>query len=99
MNTRFEPFAQRYPSHFSGRSIQLHTFLEQRQLPLLQSADERRARIDSLEQLEKHATFMRKTFVEKMGGLPNRDCPLNPQTTKILDMGDYTVEGVVFNAR
>lgn len=99
MSARFDPFAQRHPSHFSGRSTQLHGFLEQRQLPLLQAADERRARINSLEQLEKHAAFMRKMFVEKMGGLPKRDCPLNPQTTKILDMGDYTVEGVVFNAR
>lgn len=51
MSHLFDPLAQRSPSSFSGRSIQFHNFLEQRQLALLQAADERRAEIDSLEKL------------------------------------------------
>ncbi len=99
MSRDFEPLAHRSPSNFSGRSTQFHTFLEQRQMPLLQAADERRRQIDSIDKLRAHNEFMRKTFIEKMGGIPPRDCPLNPRITTVTDRGDYTVEGVVFNSR
>ena len=99
MSSLFEPLAYRSPPCFSGRSTQFHTFLEQRQLPLLQAADERRARIDSLDALRAHNEFMRKSFLEQIGGLPVRDCPLDPRITRITDQGDYTVESVVFLAR
>ena len=99
MSSLFEPLNNRSPSVFSGRAIQFHNFLEQRQLRLLQAADERRARINSIEDLRAHNECMRKTFLDQIGGLPVRDCPLNPRITRISDQGDYTVESVVFSAR
>ena len=99
MSREFEPLTHRAPSSFSGRSTQFHTFLEQRQMPLLQAADERRAKIDSIEKLRAYNAFMRNTFIEKLGGLPVRDCPLNPVTTKVADRGGYVEESVIFNSR
>ena len=99
MSRDFEPLNYRSPSSFSGRSTQFHVFLEQRQMSLLQAADERRGQIDSIDKLRTHNEFMRKTFLDKMGGLPARDCPLNPRVTHVTDRGTYTVEGVVFNSR
>lgn len=99
MSQAFLPFVHRSPSNFSGRSTQFHTFLEQRQMPLLQAADDRRRQIDSIEKLRAHNELMRKTFIENMGGIPKRNCPLDPQVTKVTDRGDYTVESVAFKSR
>ncbi len=99
MNYDLQAFSNMSPSNFSGRYTQFHEFLDQRQLALLQEADVRRSQIDSLEKLQTYTRTMRETFIEKMGGIPKRDCPLDAKTLNVIDMGGYTIESVLYSAR
>ena len=99
MSSEFQNFSLRNASVYSGRNAQLHEFLTRRQLALLDRNDTLREEIDSLEKLQAYTKTMRETFIEKMGGIPKRDCPLNGKTTKVMDMGSYTIESVIFTAR
>ena len=99
MSGEFKHFENASPSMFAGPYMQLHEFLDRRQEELLQKGDEARDRIDSLEKLHAHNARMKTAFIEKMGGIPERDCPLNAQITGTVDMGDYTVENIVYCAR
>ena len=99
MSGEFQSFLYMSPSTFSGRFTQLHEFLDQRQLALLEKCDEQRAKIDSLEKLQAYADTMRKTFIQKIGGIHERDCPLDARTVDVIDMGDYTIESIVYQAR
>jgi len=99
MSSEFIAFTYMNPSAFSGRYTQLHEFLTARQLPLLDKSDARRAQIDTIEKKQEYAEYMRKAFIQKMGGIPERDCPLNAKTTNVIDMGTYTIESVIYTAR
>ena len=99
MSGEFQSFLYMSPSAFSGRFTQLHEFLDQRQLALLQKCDEKRNKIDSLDALQTYARTMRETFIQKIGGIPARDCPLDAKTVDIIDMGDYVIESVIYQAR
>ena len=99
MSGEFQSFLYMSPSAFSGRFTQLHEFLDRRQLALLQKCDEQRAKVDSLETLQTYARTMRETFIQKIGGIPERDCPLDAKTVDSIDMGDYIIESVIYQAR
>lgn len=99
MDIEFKHFSQFSPSRFSGRANQLNDFVNRRHLALLDEGDAKRAELDTIEKVEAHAAEMRKTFLEKLGGIPERDCPLDPITTKIIEKERFTLESVVFKAR
>lgn len=97
--SEFKAFSEMTHTSYCGRFTQLNEFLLMRQLPMLQAGDERRAQLDSVEKVQAYAKEMRETFIEKLGGVPERECPLNPQITSVRDMGNYTQEAVIFNSR
>ena len=99
MSDGFASFAELNPSMFSGRATQLNEFITERQKKLLDRGDEARAKLNSLDQVKDHARRMRETFIEKLGGIPARDRPLEAETTKTLRQDGYTLESVVFQAR
>ena len=98
MDQAFRLFSNFAPNRFSGRANQLNDFVNRRQLALLDAGDEGRAHLDTVEKVKAHADTMRKTFLEKLGGIPPRDCPPDPVTTKVTDRGDFTLEAVVFKS-
>ena len=99
MSGEFAPFAGMNSSIFSGRATQLNEFLAERQKKMLDRGDEVRAKLNSLDQVKDHARRMRETFIEKLGGIPARDCPPDAKTTKVLRQDGYTLESIVFRAR
>jgi len=99
MSNDFSSLNSFSPPVFFGRHTQLNEFLVRRQMALLQKGDEQRGQIDSIEKLKSHAMSMRKMFIEKLGGIPKRDCPLNARTVKIVDMGTFTIEDIIYTPR
>ncbi len=99
MSEAFQIFSSMSPNDFSGRYVQLHEFLTARQLALLDRGDANRARLNSVEQVREYARYMKETFIEKMGGIPQRTCPLDGRTVSRIDCGSYTIENVVYTAR
>ena len=99
MDNQFRYFSEFSPNRFSGRANQLNDFVNRRHLTLLDTGDAQRAELDTIEKVEAHAAKMRETFLEKLGGVPERDCPLDPITTKIIEKEQFTLESVVFKAR
>lgn len=99
MSGNFHVFSNMSPSVFSGRFTQLHEFLDRRQTALLDRHDARRAEIRSREQLQEYASFMRETFIRKMGGIPPRDCPLDARVVKTVECDSFTIESVIYKAR
>ena len=99
MSGEFTSFTGLNPSMFSGRATQLNEFLTERQKILLDRGDEVRNQLDSVEKIREYARIMRETFIEKLGGIPERGCPLNPRTTKVLRGDGYTLEAVVYMSR
>ena len=97
--SEFKAFSEMTHTSYCGRFTQLNEFLLMRQLPMINAGDERRAQLDSVEKVQAYAKEMRETFIEKLGGVPERECPLNPQITSVRDMGNYTQEAVIFNSR
>ena len=99
MSGTFDTFSYMSPDDFSGRYVQLHEFLTARQLALLDQSDANRAKLDSTEKVQAYAQYMKETFIQKMGGIPKRTCPLNARTVGIIDRGSYTIETVCYTAR
>lgn len=99
MKESFDTFAWMSPNDFSGRYVQLHEFLTARQLALLDKSDANRAKIDSIEKHQAYAKYMKETFIQKMGGIPERTCPLDVKITSRLDKGNYTIENLMYTAR
>ena len=99
MDQEFIYFSEFSPNRFSGRANQLNDFVNRRHWALLDAGDAQRAELDTIEKVEAHAAKMRRIFLEKLGGIPKRDCPLDPMTTKIIEKERFTMESVVFKAR
>ncbi|MBQ4354820.1 MAG: prolyl oligopeptidase family serine peptidase [Clostridia bacterium] len=99
MENEFKPYASFNPSGFSGRATQLNEFISRRHHTHLDAGDAQRNQLDTVEKVEAHAKKMRETFIEKIGGIPERDCPLDAQITGVRDNGTYMVESIVFRAR
>ncbi|MBE6570052.1 MAG: hypothetical protein E7658_07560 [Ruminococcaceae bacterium] len=92
-------FAWQTHNMFSGRTLQFYEFLKKEQLSMLEAGDARRAQLDTIEKVEAYAKNMRKEFLESLGEIPMRDCPLDAHITKTIDMGNYIIENVIFKAR
>ena len=99
MNNEFANFSLFSPNRFSGRANQLNEFVNRRHHALLDAGDEQRNQLDTLEKVATHAARMRKTFIEKLGGIPDRNCPLDPVTTKVIEREQHIVESVAFKSR
>ncbi len=99
MSQEFQTFSHKSPSAFSGRFTQFNRFLEDRQLALLKEGDEHRAELDTIEKVQAHAAAMKQEFMERLGDIPMRDCPLDARVEFVRDMGAYTIENVIFQAR
>ena len=99
MSGSFDTFSYMSPNDFSGRYVQLHEFLTARQRALLDKSDARRNQLDSVEAVQAYAAYMKDTFIQKMGGIPERTCPLNAQVISRIDRGSYIIENLHYTAR
>lgn len=78
---------------------QLKEFIYRNQEAMFDQGDARRDQVKTPEALRRYNEAMRAAFVEAIGGRMTDNTPLNPRVTKRADMGDYTIEAVIFNAR
>lgn len=99
MKTLFSAFENISPEGFCECRNQLNDFITNRHLNLLCEAEERRNSINTEEELRIYAEEMRKRFLYETGGIPKRNCELNAKTVKVIDMGNFTLENIVFNSR
>lgn len=78
----------------------LFLHIKQRAEVCYEKAREKRASIQTKEELEAYADKMRKTFIEKMGGLPyDSTLPLNSQITGVIEEPGLRIEKVIFESR
>jgi len=66
--------------------------------PLFAAMRERKAQVKTPEDVLAHQRYVRETFLELIGGLPERT-PLNPRRVGLLERGGYTVEKLLFESR
>ncbi|MCX7705749.1 MAG: acetylxylan esterase [bacterium] len=52
-----------------------------------------------MEDLKKWQKFIRKSFINNIGGLPDSDCPLNPEITGTIREKGLTIEKIIFQSR
>ena len=70
MSTGIKNFSRISPSDYSGRFLQLNEFISKRHFELLDKSDAARAEVKSIDDLKVYSEFMRKNFIEKLGGIP-----------------------------
>ena len=95
----FEAFERMTHQYNRTSYEQLKDFIYREQEKMFDRADERREQLKTPEQLSQYRSEMRRIFLEAIGGKIETDAPLNPQITNLLDMGDYTIEAVIFQSR
>ena len=78
---------------------QLKDFIYREQEGMFDRADEQRAGVQTLEELQSYNAAMKQVFLDAIGGKIETDAPLNAKVTGKLDMGDYTIESIIFNSR
>jgi len=66
--------------------------------PLFEKMRERKKRLATPDQVIAHQTYVRETFIELIGGLPERT-PLNPRRVGTLRRDGYSVEKLIFESR
>jgi len=99
MGKAFERFSAIDHSYDRTSADQLRDFLYGMQEKLFAEGEKKRAAIMTPEALETHNKEVRRKFLEGLGSIPESDCPLDAKITKTDDMGDYTMEQVVFCVR
>ena len=95
----FEVFDQMTHQYNRTSYEQLKEFIYRYQEELLDRGDALRDSVRTPEELASFRLEMREKFLEKIGGLPPMDTPLDPVVTGMLDGGDFTVEAVRFTTR
>ena len=78
---------------------QLKDFLYKSQEKMFDRADEEREQIRTLGELKQYNARMKQVFMDAIGGELKYDTPLNARVTGKLDLGDYSIESVIFNSR
>ncbi|MBM4040743.1 MAG: hypothetical protein FJ290_19745 [Planctomycetes bacterium] len=66
--------------------------------PLLEKMRERKQKVQTAADVLAHQRYLRETFAELIGGLPERT-PLNPRRVGRLERSGYAVEKVLFESR
>ncbi len=95
----FEVF-DRMSHHYNRTSYeQLKDFIYRQQEKMFDKADEAREKIQTPEQLARYNDEMQQAFDQAIGGEIVTDVTLDPQTAHILDMGEYTIESILFRSR
>ena len=69
-----------------------------RAFPCLENGDRRRDTVTA-ESLGEYQKFVRDSFLESIGGLPDSTAPLNARTVRTHDMGGFILENVIFESR
>lgn len=95
----FEAFERMTHQYNRTSYEQLKDFIYREQEHMFIYADIKREMLKTPEQLSQYRSQMREAFLEAIGGKIETDAPLNPQITNRLDMGDYTIEAVIFQSR
>lgn len=95
----FEAFEQMTHQYNRTSYEQLKELIYRNQEVMFDRGDEKRELVRTLGALRRYNEEMRAAFVEAIGGTMTADAPLNPRITGRLDMGDYTIESVIFTSR
>lgn len=78
---------------------QLKNHIYSRSELAFKKGDEKRDSIKSLRDLKKYQNFIKKRFIENIGGLPDFDIPLNAEITGKIKEKDLTIEKIIFQSR
>ena len=99
MEKKFEVFSAINHNHDRTGADQLRDFTYRLQEKLFAEGEKKRASISSTEELESYNKEVRKQFLEGLGSIPLYDGPLDAKVTKVDDMGEYTMEQILFCVR
>ena len=80
-------------------AAQLERHIIKRTEDALETGDAKRAGITDLHSFETRRNAMRKEFIDRMGGLPVMDTPLNPVHTGDVRGNGFTIEKIIFESR
>ena len=78
---------------------QLKNHIYSRSKVAFEYGDRNRDLIKDLQALKKYQDFIRKKFIENIGGLPDSNTPLNPEITGKIKEKDITIEKIIFQSR
>jgi cephalosporin-C deacetylase-like acetyl esterase len=78
---------------------QLKQYVYNRSNDAFSSGDKARDDIESKKQLENRQAYIRKKFIEAIGGLPASDTPLNAKITGTVECDGFKIEKVIFESR
>lgn len=95
----FEVFEQMTHQYNRTSYEQLKEFIYREQEKMFDRADKRREQLQMPELLSRYCSEMREVFLKAIGGKVKTDIPLEPRITNRLNMGEYTIEAVVFQSR
>lgn len=70
-----------------------------RALPCLKAGDIRREKTDSPEKLKEYQKFVRDSFLDSIGGLPDMTTPLNARRVASREINGFIIENIVFESR
>jgi len=77
---------------------QLPRYLRERATEHFEAERDRKDRIDSVADAERHADEQRRAFLDALGGLPDESTPLHTERTGGFERDGYAVETIVFES-
>lgn len=87
------------PSHFYDMKSQLKDFIYDRTRKALEKGRTQRSQISTKEQLKDWQTYIRKLFLDSLGGLPSCETPLKPQITGTITGNGFRIEKLIYQSR
>ncbi|MGF7146082.1 cephalosporin-C deacetylase-like acetyl esterase [Anaerotaenia torta] len=87
------------PSHFYDIKSQLKDYVYHNTLMNLEKGRLARRQIHTREQLQERQSFVRKLFIEALGGIPSCGTPLNSRVTGIIRGDGFRIEKVIYESR
>ncbi|GAA4653811.1 alpha/beta hydrolase family protein [Anaerocolumna aminovalerica] len=87
------------PSHFYDMKSQLKDYIYDRTRKSLEKGRIHRSQISTKEQLKKRQAYIRKLFLDSLGGIPSCETPLKPQVTGTITGNGFHIEKVIYQSR
>lgn len=87
------------PSHFYDTKSQLKDYVYNNIFTALDKGDYLRSQIETKAQLTEWKSYVRRMFLESIGGLPSSETPLNAQVTGTLKGDGFIIEKVIYESR
>lgn len=86
-------------NYFFDVKDQLRRFVYGRSEEAFAKGDSDRDAVKTPQELEERVSFMRRKFVEGLGGLPSMNTPLNPRIVGTIECDGFRIEKVIFESR